>query len=128
MQSGWKKKLAHLYWPDVDDADGAKAAADHAFGAAVCVSAVTALMAILSCVGVKIPLIDAWSLVDAGLFALLALGIRKMWRSAATIALVLFVLERVAAGKANGLIVAAILTAFFISGVRGTFAYRRMPK
>ena len=125
MVRRWIGKLKQLYWPNVDDAEGARRAAGEAAGAAFCVAGVTALIAVLSQFQLRIPLMDIWSLLDAVLFAFLGIGIRRMWRSAATIALLLFIIERIAAGKANGLIVAAILTAFFISGVRGTFAYHK---
>ena len=135
MERRWIRKLNQLYWPDVGDAEGARRAAGHAAGAAFCVSGVDAFVAIVSRFGIAIPYMDIWSLLDAALFAILGIGIRRMWRSAAIIALLLFIIVRIAAGRANGLIVAtislivvAILTVFFISGVRGTFAYHKFVK
>ena len=70
--------------------------------------------------------------IDAAIFALLALGIWRMWRSAAVIALCLFALEQILAGlRAHamvGLIVPIILTLFLISGVRGTVLFRRYSR
>lgn len=135
MERRWIRKLNQLYWPDVGDAEGARRAAGYAAGAAFCVSGVNAFVAIVSRFGIAIPYMDIWSLLDAALFAILGIGIRRMWRSAAIIALLLFIIVRIAAGRANGLIVAtislivvAILTVFFISGVRGTFAYHKFVK
>jgi hypothetical protein len=72
--------------------------------------------------------LDAWSYVDAVLFAILGYGIFRGSRVAAIIALVIFVWSRyvmyVDEGKFGG-VLSILVLAMFITGVRGAFAYNK---
>lgn len=70
--------------------------------------------------------------VEAAFFAFLAFGIWRSWRWAAVVALVLYLLEQVLGairvGHMVGVIMPVVLTFLFISGVRGTFAFRKYQR
>lgn len=121
------------YWPKIEDVSTAKDAVLGAVGASLFVSAVTALLAILSLIYKKPILgLDGWALVDAGLFALIAWRIHKMSRTWAVIGLALYSLEigDMLINRPSGAV--GILTIFFIlafiGGVRGAFAFHRYSK
>jgi len=70
------------------------------------------------------------SLIDAGLFLLIGLGLRKMWRSAAVAGFVLYLIEQaywVATGHVPGILGILLLVILF-NGSRASFAYQRMRK
>jgi hypothetical protein len=121
------------WWPQIKDADTAKAAVHRAFGVSVFIAAITALLAILSLV-YKEPMLglDGLALADAGLFALVAWRIHKMSRTWAVIGLVLYLLEvgERLVNQPNGAV--GIITIFFIlafiGGIRGAFAFNRYNK
>ena len=70
------------YWPEIKDASTAKDAVYGAVGISAFIAAITALLAILSLIYKKpILALDGLSLVDAGLFALVAWRIHKMSRT-----------------------------------------------
>jgi hypothetical protein len=66
----------------------------------------------------------------ASVYVFLALGIWRMWRTPAIIALALYLVELVALalkqGALNGYIVTVAMGLFFVSGVRGTIGYKRL--
>lgn len=68
--------------------------------------------------------------IDAGLFAIIAVGLWRMSRGAAVAGLVLFVAEKILgaieSGSFQGAHVAAVLILAFVHGVRGTFALARL--
>ena len=67
-------------------------------------------------------------LVDAVLFALIGLGLRKAWRTAAVAGFALYIVEQVAVtmqGRFPGILSILILAILF-NGVRASFAYRQM--
>jgi hypothetical protein len=70
--------------------------------------------------------------LDAMIFAVLAVGTFKLWRSTAIVALALFLAEQVLAGiRAHGMVgfVMPILIALFmISGVRGTVLFHKFSR
>jgi len=123
-----------LFWPDIDDAASAKAASRLGFWAAVwmCVWTAAVVTYGLTRDAANPSPIGAYAYLDALVFAVLAWGIWRLWLAAAIIALALFLLEQVFAyfrtGSMVGLIMPVVLTLFFISGVRGTFAYRKLSK
>jgi hypothetical protein len=130
-----KRKTGSGWWPEVDSSDGAKGAAHQGAGSAVIVAGVTTLFSVLAIFGVQIlPGFSPASLIDAGLFAIVAWRIYKMSRIWAVLGLVFFVGERVYSlylrglTGAGGLVVGVILLFGFISGVRGTFAYQKLSK
>jgi hypothetical protein len=124
-------KPINRWWPSVDDLEGAKEAAHQGAGAAVFVAVATALVSVLTIVGIRIlPFISPYSLVDAGLFAIVAWRIFKLSRAWAVVGLLLFVAERADAlryrSTGASLILAIFLVLAFVNGVRGTFAYRKL--
>ena len=120
------------WWPDVETREGAEGAIKQAFWAAVVVSAMTGLFAMLGAMGVRVATrfgIAAWALLDAALFAGIAFGIRKQSKAAAWAGLLLFGVEKIYLWNRNGvqgLWLAIILFLLFIGGVRGASALSRM--
>jgi hypothetical protein len=111
---------------------GADKAISYGFGSAVFVASVTAIFALLAIYFHK-PIfgIDGRALLDASLFAVIAFGIHKKSRVAAVGGLILYLVERVstlAHGTATGTtgVMAVIFTLYFVHGVRGTFAHRKL--
>ena len=121
------------WWPSTATAEEAKGAAHQGAGAAVFVASVTALFSILAIFNIRI-LSDfsPASLIDAGLFAIVAWRIYRMSRVWAVIGLMGFIAERVyaiytrGATAAAGWVVGMIILLAFVNGVRGTFAYRKL--
>lgn len=123
--------MANALWPDLKDLGSSQQACRNAAGACFVVAAITGLVAALALAGTTLlPGIDGWALVDAGIFALLGLFLRRFSRIAAVFALVLFLLERILMLAEHptpaGLPLALILAVFLIGGVRGSFAYHRL--
>src|SRR6267378_4728350 len=103
------------WWPSVSDLEGAKKAAHEGAGAAVFVAAVTTLFSVLAIFDIRIlPGFSPWSLVDGGLFAIVAWRIYEMSRAWAVVGLLLFVGERAYAFYARG---AATATTGIVVGV-----------
>jgi len=75
---------------------------------------------------------DAWNLLDVGLIALLAFGIYKRSRTAATVMLAYFVLSKilimVETGKPSGLVVGLLFAIFYFRAMTATFRYHRFLK
>jgi hypothetical protein len=120
-----------LFWPQIGNLEQALRASDMGFAASLMIAAVTTVVATISVVqGTAILGINATGYFDAGLFGLIAWGIRCRSRAAAVAGLSLFVLEKTYQFATQpkwwmGLMVTFLLLASFVSGVRGTFAYRR---
>ncbi len=85
------RKKGFSLWPTVENKNTAVLAARQGFHAAVCCSVVTAIFAVLGGFGFQIMGFNLWALIDAGLMAGLAFGIRRMSRVAAVIALLYYV-------------------------------------
>jgi len=125
--------MNNQWWPSVTYREGAKDAARLGAGAAAFVAGVTALLAVLAIFGIQIlPGFSPTSLVDAGLFAIVAWRTYRMSRAWAVVGVLLFVAERAyafydrAMTAMSGIIVGLLLLLAFLNGVRGTFAYRRL--
>ena len=122
--SRWRR----AYWPTISDQETARSAALQGFVVALLVAVITAVLSVLGAFGVKLFGFGPSSLVDAAVFALVAVGIYRMSRVAALAGLSLYVVERVYAwatlGRKNA-VVAVIFALAFVNSVRGTFAYRR---
>jgi hypothetical protein len=123
-----------LLWPDIDSAASAKAASRlGVFAAVACclLAAGAATYALLSPQSAA-DSASASAYIDAGIFALLAVGIWRMWRAAAIIALLLFLVEQLLAALRThsliGFVVPILLTLFFISGVRGTIGFNKFAR
>jgi hypothetical protein len=121
------------WWPSVTYREGARDAARLGAGAAAFVAGVTALFGVLAIFGIEIlPGFSRISLLDSGLFAIVAWRTYKMSRAWAVVGLVMFVAGRVIAfyhsdvTAISGLFVGLLLLLAFWNGVRGTFAYHRL--
>jgi hypothetical protein len=119
--------------PPVTYREGAKEAARLGAGAAALVAGVTALFGVLAIFGFEIlPGFSRISLVDSGLFAIVAWRTYKMSRAWAVVGLVMFVAGRVIAFYLSGVIAMSgiigglLLLLLFLNGVRGTFAYHKL--
>ncbi len=118
-------------WPTIVDRESAIAASRSGMWAAIIVAVVTALIATLAMALQKdIAGIDAWAYLDAGIFAVIAWGIKQRSRAAAVIGLLLFIVERndMAVSQHNFSILSLLLLLMFVNGVRGTFGYHRYAK
>lgn len=125
------QKKSNWAWPAIEDRESAAAASKSGMWAAFIVAVVTALVATLAMAMQKaIVGIDAWAYLDAGIFAVIAWGIKQMSRAAAVIGLVLFIVERIdmAVSQHNFSILSILLLLMFINGVRGAFGYHRYAK
>ncbi len=119
------------YWATITDTKTAKDAAMQAVGASIFVAAVTGLVAITSIV-LKHPVlgVDAYGLVDAGLFGVVAWRTYRMSRAWAVVGLLLYVVEMIwriksGVGSVGSLVVAFFIVAAFSNGVRGVFGFHR---
>jgi hypothetical protein len=124
------RQWLRYWWPRIDDIESAKDAAFTGVHVAFFVAGLTGLSALLSIFHL-LNWSDPSSLVDAGLFAILGFLMSRMSRVAASLALGLFVLERLYEFYARGLSVGFLAALFIIgltSGIRGTFAYHRFKK
>jgi hypothetical protein len=120
-----------FFWPQITNLEQAIRASDAGFAASLIIVAVNTVLATISVVQHTAILgINVAGYIDAGFFGLIAWGIRCRSRVAAIAGLSLFAVEKIYqfATQPNwwmGLMLTFVLLAFFVSGVRGTFAYRR---
>jgi len=74
----------------------------------------------------------AWNLVDVGLIALLAFGIYRRSRTAATAMLAYFVLSKILimmeTGKPSGLVLGLLFAIFYFRAMTATYRYHRFVK
>lgn len=124
-------KFRQSFWPHIHDLETAKKATHLGAYTAFWVAGVTALFALLAILKVS-TLLKAEALVDAAVFATLGfVMLKKMSRVSAVAALLCFLYERVYMAVTTHNIgsgiggIGIIFTLFFITGVRGTFAYHR---
>ncbi len=121
---GFGKKHQNFLWPEIRDATSARMAARLAMWAAFCSSGITALTAFLVNNGVTIvgegP---QMAVLRAILFGMLAIGIHRLSRSAAVLALLIFLIERTQ--NSGPIALTIILLVCFVNGVRGTMAFHR---
>lgn len=129
-----KRSFKESFWPDVSTQHGAFVASRGGFWAAIFVAGTTALIGGLAAFGITIiPGFTAWSLADAGIAGVIALGIWRHSRFAAWSGLVVYLAERGYTinethqfGSNPALFVVLVLG--FISGVRGTHALAKMKQ
>ena len=124
-------------WPAVDTLEGAKFANRMGFWAAIFCASATLALAVLGVLGVQLFReygldFDLWNLLDVYLYSLIAWGLWRRSRIAAVGGLLLYVggtiyqwIVRVRPPNGMEVVWAVIITLWFTSGVRGTFAYRR---
>jgi hypothetical protein len=119
------------YWPDVSDLDGAKDATKYGMWCAIIVAALTAVVSVLTIMGMGIRGISNYTLVDALVFVGIAYGLSRYSRFAAVAGFVLYLAEKiytyVVTGSILGVGVLAIVVLFgFLNGMRGAFAYQKL--
>jgi hypothetical protein len=118
-------------WPDVSTQKGAEFGATQAFWAAIGVAVITTSFAVFAIFGSEIARslgMDAYALVDAAIFAVIAVGIWRRSRVAAWAGLLFYVAERIYMWMTIGVrspIVATVFVLAFVGGVRGTMALHR---
>ena len=108
-----------IFWPNVEDREGAVLAIQLGYWALFLLAAVSAVVGVIGR--------NYAGLVDAGFFALLGVGVRLRWRAAATLGLLAYaavLLYNVSHGSGIGVLTVFILVGM-ANGVRGTFAYTR---
>ena len=121
----------HWLWPAVDAPEQALRAARKGMWAALFVAAATGFAASLALLAnSRIAGVGSSAFVDAVLFGCVAWGIHRGSRIAAVSGLVLYLLERAymwsqSVPGVGGLVIPFVLTASFVSGIRGTFARHR---
>jgi len=123
--------MSSWYWEDVSDLGGAEKAINGGFWAALIVACITALVVSLSFAGVQLLGLNAWAFLDAAIFAMIAIGIKRKSRFAAVAGLCLYIVERIymmQRGGASGIVMGILFTLLFINAVRGTFAYHRLKE
>src|SRR4051812_47072823 len=118
------------YWPTIEDESSAEHATKAAVGVSGFIAGVTGLLAVLSIFYHKpIAGLDAWGLLDALIFALIAWRTSKLSRAWAVVGLLTYLLEvgyKLATDPSGALGVLTILFILtYINAIRGAFAYRR---
>lgn len=123
------------FWPKVTDLASAQEAAKSTFTAALFVSGVTLAVTVVGLVtGNPIMGLNAWALIDVGLFAAVAVGAKFHSRIAAVAGPVLYAVEKLygwaegGVGSPVGLGMAVLIMLLFIAGARGIFAYHGYSK
>ena len=97
------------------------------------IAGITALVATAS-IYLRKPILglDAWSLVDATIFAIAGWRTRRLSRTWAVVAFVLFLIEKIYELVSNpvpsGFVMAIVLLLALLAAVRGTFAYHRFKR
>ncbi|OUC14103.1 MAG: hypothetical protein B0A82_13880 [Alkalinema sp. CACIAM 70d] len=136
MNSKSKPSKKNNFFPPIETLGDAQAVAHQGTWAACFVTGMTTIVALASMLKILpagIP-INAWSLIDAALFAVIALGIYRMSRVAAVAGLIVYCIERVYMQMAlgpkfgAGIFVTILLICAFINAIRGTFAYHRLKQ
>ena len=126
-REGGRSRFTNIFWPAIADEATARKAAR--YGAAICgFSAVSSLIVALSGFGFEGNEFEKYGLIaSAAIYGVLGLGILRMWLPAAVMALVLFVGDIATSVLHSGEkpVLDLILLVFFISGVRGTWFYRK---
>lgn len=120
-----------FFWPEIDDLPSAIAASRlGAFGCAAYGALSIALITytVVSSSGTLNS--TAWgAYIESAVFLALAGGIWLYWRSAAMVALALFIVEQVLgalhAGRVVGVLIPLLVFFLLTSGVRGTVGYRK---
>jgi hypothetical protein len=123
-------------WPPVDTPERARAAVKQAFWAAIFVAGMTTFIVLVNMFVVPTdPRLqtDAFALIDAAMFAVIAYGLYHHSRTAAVAGLAIYLGEQGYAlslqpPRATGLIVASVIMLAFIGGIRGAFALTSEPR
>lgn len=91
-----------------------------------------AIMLLAINTGALAGLFDIWALIDVALIFLLAFGIYKKSRTAATFMFAYFLLSKIwiiaETGKPSGLIVSLVFLYFYFHAMVGTYQYQKLMK
>ena len=114
-------RLKDLFRPDLSNEVSALTVCHSASWACFIVAIVTAALAIF---------INHAAFLDAGLFALIGLGLRKAFRTAAVGGFVLYILEQIANIVAGHIpsVVAIFISVILFNGIRAAYAYQRFRR
>jgi hypothetical protein len=132
-----KRPRRNIIWANMETIDDAKWATKQAMIAAIVCASVTALFSVLSLCGVefvrKTLHVSGLSLIDAGIFGLIAVYLSRHSRFAAWCGLGVYLIERVYAwstvpGSRTNILLPIIFTLAFITGVRGAHAFHRLSE
>jgi len=126
-QESGRSRFTNIFWPAITDEATARKAAR--YGAVICgFSAVASLVVAFTGLGFEGNEFEKYGLIaSAIIYGVLGLGILRMWFPAAVMALLLFVGDIATSVVHSGdrPVLDLILLVFFISGVRGTYYYRK---
>ena len=130
-QSTSDPKKQNGLWPNVETTASAISATKQGAGVCFFIAGLTTLVALIAIVvGHPIIGVNAWSLVDAFLFAIAGWRTLRLSRGWSIAALVLYLVEcgvKLSQGFAGAAAVMMVfLTIGLINGVRGTLAYHRL--
>jgi hypothetical protein len=139
MAKSTDSKLKQFFWMPINNKETARKAAMQGVWAAGFVSVITAIVTTIAianngALANIMPQINAWSFLDAGIFAAIAWGIYKMSRVASVTGLVLYIAEQIVIRAsnpkmaANGIFVVVLLVFAFVNALRGTFAYQKFQR
>ena len=117
-------------WPKVSNRRFAQNAIQEAFWAAVLVSVLTAILTVILLFSPDETNFAQIGALNSALFGGLAFGIYRRCRTAALSAFVLFTagtIYQLATAGPGGLLLRGLVALAFFHGVRGTFAYQKLP-
>jgi len=121
---------AAWFWPNVSNRRFAQNAILEAFWAGVFVSALTAIFTVISLLRPDETDVSSIGFINSALFGLFAFGIYRKSRIAALSAFALYMggtIYQVATHGLAGLLIRGLIALAFFHGVRGTFAYQKLP-
>ncbi|MGN7833341.1 hypothetical protein ACTJI2_17205 [Pseudoxanthomonas sp. 22568] len=115
--------------PDIEIPEEISRPIKHGWVAACVTGALTLVLTLLSQFGASANRTELWNLLDVGLVAVLAFGIYRKSRIAATLMLCYFavskILMMIAEGMPTGLVVSFIFLIFYFRATVATFRYHR---
>jgi hypothetical protein len=117
-------------WPKVSNRRFAQNAIQEAFWAALIVSVLTAILTVILLFSPDETNFAQIGFLNSALFGGLAFGIYRRSRTAALSAFVLFTagtVYQLATAGPGGLLLRGLVALAFFHGVRGTFAYQKLP-
>ena len=124
--------LREAYWPDMNLRENAEKAIANAANVAFIIAGATALLSVLAWFDVA-HVLTPWSLVDAAIFAVIGIFVRRGSRAAAVAGILVYLTEAIdrilsITGSSVGGFSALILlfSLYLINGARGAYALARL--
>ena len=118
-------------WPKIVDIETAKKAALQGFYASIFIGGSTLLLLGLSYQGFNPLNLDAYSVIDVLIFAIIAWRVQAMSQTAAIIGLAVYILEQIYLVNEFGFSMNAmriIIIFAFVNSIRGTYAFNVFRK